>query len=858
MPVTGATLSMLGVLQVLVPANSTAQTALLLIHLGSELRSKLLAMKRFLFVVSLLFLLLITSYPPLPAQGAQSATVSNAVVDNWQTSLSLPSGAQEYIYGFITGGVPSSGFSSGQVASVINADGNMQAALAVTTSDTNSFSTSAQYPAIGGVSVSGFSSLSFSYGSNGNPGASSASDSFTVNVVGSLVVIMALGGGEQYLVVSGLPGFTIDATNFNGVCNQGLPSVIVIGHAYLNPGTYTVTEQTRQCAAGQDPNHAGDLIGVFVFGPGAGFATSTSSSITTTAASSRTTSLTSPSSTTSILEISSYSTVPAPPIEGLPFSVSIGVFNAGGAALQGSQLPQLVGTPSFPATDANGNSISNLSCILSDPQTIMPSQRATLVYACLPAQWSIIKSASLMQTAITSYGNLAEQAVSDIVSLTVTGYAGKVLGANSQQFQSFKAAYDAATSTVGIPASLDGGLATVIQLTKNYDFIPSVTFDPNFAPLNYEVLGTGLLSPVTVVVPSYKFQELAQWSQDEIGAAGISIGTATLGSAALAGCIGVATCPEAILAAAVLYAASALAGPITDVLFQNELSDPSGNYTQIVVIPPPSSTITSMPNSTYSRLLYFEYEYNANLNASAESSARGYGALKAGSASYANLQFTRAESFAANASSYFGKLQYYLNQTLVTVVPTANEKSFNDGVQLLKQNGLPLGVLQILNATGTLSYFNSTAITSMTFQPVNSTIVESLPNVGSYLESDARLQLAYAPSSTLTTSSSSTPSTTILSSALVSAAATVNSLLIYAAVGIVVVVVLVGVFLTLRGRGRKGTVGRVPAVTISPQGSAQTISPGTVEKVQRLRRMLDLGLITQEDYEEQRKRLGAG
>jgi hypothetical protein len=85
-------------------------------------------------------------------------------------------------------------------------------------------------------------------------------------------------------------------------------------------------------------------------------------------------------------------------------------------------------------------------------------------------------------------------------------------------------------------------------------------------------------------------------------------------------------------------------------------------------------------------------------------------------------------------------------------------------------------------------------------------------------------------------------------------------MLICAAAGAVFVigVVLVVVFLTLRRRGRKGTVGRVPVATISLPETAGKISSETAEKLQKLRRMLDLGLITQEDYEEQRKRLGAG
>lgn len=199
-----------------------------------------------------------------------SPILTNAMVQNQATSLQLPSGGQIYLYGFVTGGgASSSQFSNGTYASVSNADGNL-GDLAVTTSNMNYYTTQTSNYAIGGAGVSGFSSFTGSYGNDSTPGSSGTSDHFKVSTSGSLVVVFALGGDEQCLSVSGLPGFTIDATNIN---SPGLPNVITIGHAYLNAGYYTVSEQTQQCAAGQDPNHAGNLIGVFVFQPAQGTTT---------------------------------------------------------------------------------------------------------------------------------------------------------------------------------------------------------------------------------------------------------------------------------------------------------------------------------------------------------------------------------------------------------------------------------------------------------------------------------------------------------------------------------------------------------------------------------------------------------
>ena len=247
---------------------------------------------------------LFTSFIIRPVE-AGSAAINNATVLVQQNSLSLNPGAQLYIYGLVTGGgFPTGNFANGSYASVSNADGLLVAALAATSSSANSFTTQTAYYDIGGAAVSGFSQYASSYGSNSSPGATGASDTFTVSTSGSLVVVFGLGGGEQCLTLSGILGLTTDATD-NGAA--GLPPVITIAHAYLDPGTYTATEQTQQCAAGQDANHAADLIGVFVF-------TSVSATTTEPTTTGPTTTTVSSSTIFSSITSSSTSSTPGPVI----------------------------------------------------------------------------------------------------------------------------------------------------------------------------------------------------------------------------------------------------------------------------------------------------------------------------------------------------------------------------------------------------------------------------------------------------------------------------------------------------------------------------------------------------------------
>jgi hypothetical protein len=200
---------------------------------------------------------------PAPRNGLP--TLSNAQLEQ-AMDLESPAGSQLYLFAFATGGDSSSTpFSAGQYASVTNANGNLVGALGVTSNNLNYFTTQTSHYSIAGASVTGYSSYAESFVSDSSPGSPGVSDHFTVTSSGSLVVVVAVGGGQQCLNVTGLPGFSVDASNAGYPDQSG---TITIGHAYLAANTYVVSEQTQQCAINQDPNNVGDLIGVFIFQPG--------------------------------------------------------------------------------------------------------------------------------------------------------------------------------------------------------------------------------------------------------------------------------------------------------------------------------------------------------------------------------------------------------------------------------------------------------------------------------------------------------------------------------------------------------------------------------------------------------------
>jgi hypothetical protein len=209
------------------------------------------------FVSALLIAILASS---VLAQPSTAPIISNATVLADQTALTLPPGDALYIFGMAAGGALSSkSLARGQVQQAVNAAGRLTGALAITPSNSNSFTTDTFSHTIGGVRVSNFKAVNASYGLNNQPHASSVSDTFIVSDP-ALVVVVAIAGGQNRLDLQGIPGLQIDAKT----PESDRTIAMAIAHTNLARGTYTVTE-TSGGRPDLDPNCEADLIGVFVF-----------------------------------------------------------------------------------------------------------------------------------------------------------------------------------------------------------------------------------------------------------------------------------------------------------------------------------------------------------------------------------------------------------------------------------------------------------------------------------------------------------------------------------------------------------------------------------------------------------------
>src|SRR5579875_2267085 len=294
--------------------------------------------------------------------------------------------------------------------------------------------------------------------------------------------------------------------------------------------------------------------------------------------------------------------VPSQPIEGSQFSVIVTFENPTNSTLK---TPQLTANPISPSRDSSGQP-PIMSCSPPNPAAIGPHSQVSVVYDCL-ARWNIVSPPSLSQFLIQSYVDLALTAAKSVAtSGGLVSYAQTHLGA--QQYKLLKLGMQAAGVTIGAVQNLRDieTIVFIVELVSGNQVTMGVEYGLSFSP-NIVYTPQSQLN-ITVRAPPSKFKELYSWAAAQIGSISISLALATAGFATLPGCATVYGC----IVPGALFAAAALIGPLTSVLFQHALTDPNPNYTLLVTLPPPPAALTALPNNTFSKLVYYEYEYIVN------------------------------------------------------------------------------------------------------------------------------------------------------------------------------------------------------------------------------------------------------
>ena len=179
---------------------------------------------------------------------------------NYNHYLALNFSASLYLYGYSTSGIcQASPFTNGSFAVGVGENGYNDTGMAITTSSVNSYNPEGNsHYTIGGIGIDSFSSYHTYYKINVPPIQPVTIVNLTFNVTQkSLVVFLGMGPG-YYISLSGISGMKIDS-----ILNQSGEVGLAFEQAYLNPGTYTVTEYSSNGDGGS--NTRSEILSATVF-----------------------------------------------------------------------------------------------------------------------------------------------------------------------------------------------------------------------------------------------------------------------------------------------------------------------------------------------------------------------------------------------------------------------------------------------------------------------------------------------------------------------------------------------------------------------------------------------------------------
>ncbi len=195
-----------------------------------------------------------------PAPSVSTPRVTVAEVQNFQDSMTLANSGDLNIFGMANGGNGrSTGFAKGNLLAPDDREGYVAAALAATEASSDRYTTSDFQYSVGAVGVSGFAYYGEQLKDLIPPIQPSSELVETLALPESaFVVFVALSGGQDAIVLTGIPGLVVDA-NGTGPGWAG----VVIGHAHLSSGSFAVVERTTNQDAGSLAR--ADILGIFAF-----------------------------------------------------------------------------------------------------------------------------------------------------------------------------------------------------------------------------------------------------------------------------------------------------------------------------------------------------------------------------------------------------------------------------------------------------------------------------------------------------------------------------------------------------------------------------------------------------------------
>ncbi|MGD0588311.1 MAG: hypothetical protein ABSA63_05900 [Thermoplasmata archaeon] len=174
--------------------------------------------------------------------------------------MTLAPGGDLYLFGFSSGGNErTSGFALGSYATGTDRGGDIATGLAVTTNNSDNFSTEDRGFTIAGVGVSGVAYYGDTYDLYVPPAQPVTDFNYTFSLPESALVVLIVTSPGCCQSVSGIGSLAIDA-QWSGPGGNGL----TIASAALALGSYTVSVSSWNFDQGSSTTYA-DLVGVFAF-----------------------------------------------------------------------------------------------------------------------------------------------------------------------------------------------------------------------------------------------------------------------------------------------------------------------------------------------------------------------------------------------------------------------------------------------------------------------------------------------------------------------------------------------------------------------------------------------------------------
>ncbi len=436
-----------------------------------------------------------------------------------------------------------------------------------------------------------------------------------------------------------------------------------------------------------------------------------------------------------LVTITSTTTNPAQPVLNQRFTLNLAIQNGGSTAWQ-SPTTLLISTVT-PSTDQSSTPPFIYCSAPGGSQSISARSDAVISFNCV-ADW-VIASPSVDGFVKSIVGNLLLSAISDIAKAGVLNYAAGHM--TKAQYNIFKSGFNFAYGSITNTNEYSKDFLSIIELLAGNDVTLGADYTFSF-PSNFPTSTNSVPIEVTVVAPAYKWNELYQYVDAMIG--GI------IGSAALAAAAGATMefCATLIgcLVPGLFLAGSILTGPAIDYWYQTQLSDPSPSYWVNVTLPAVPPMFSSLPTNTYTQLLFDEFEYFANVNASIASGVLAYSAALAGSQQYTNIQITNALRYAQIGIQYYQTIISLFSIITGQLTTSINQTSFNQGILLIQNKGIPRNLTTLMQQMYLLPYVNATYLTHLAFSATNATTLATFPKIADFMSANSNQEKAYLSS----------------------------------------------------------------------------------------------------------------